>query len=442
MRPFPIVAWLLALAAPAGASTFDNEAGRYVLTALPDAGSEAERMDRMLLCDQQPAGRQVRKGERVVVTAGALPPGFELSALVGFRPMWGDAQDQQEVALDTGTTGFRADQDGPLYFRFTTPDGALDADVELAVSVVGGQPLPLYVDGRMSAQAWARELAAHADAAFVQLIGTHALVTLPMDVYAADPIADPRASFAAIDDVLRLEDDLSGFDGSDAANRPTPLRVHYLVDFRASEKDREGFYMYATDEFVGMLADNTGDLTDPARLRREWGIWHETGHTQQQNSWTWDALAEINVNLYSLYVQETFGQPSTLALSEDGAPSFLDRARDYLENGADNLLVDDPDDDSGDSFFIRLVLFHQLVEVYGWDLFRDLNRHFRAHPLDADASDQDKADALVGALCELTGVDLRPFFRRWGLTVSTRASRRIAAERYPLPDRDYSQIFD
>ena len=432
----------LALASPhLRASTFDNEAGRYRLTALPQADREALRMDRMQLCDQQPAGRYLRKGESISVSTAGLPEGYGLDALIGFRPMWGSQLDQQEEPLEEGETRFIADQDGPLFFRFTAPEGRADARGEVSVSVSGGRPLPLYVDGAMSAVEWRAELAAHAKAPFIQFLGDQAMITLPAAVHARDPLRDPRASFAVINQMLDLENELAGFDGKTRRDQPTRLRTHFLVDFRVSKADAETFYMYATDQFIGMLADNTADLTDPAALRERWGIWHETGHTQQQNSWTWDALAEINVNLFSLYVQEAFGQPSRLHASEDGEPSTLERARSYLARGGHDLLAE-VDDEDGEEFFIRLVMFYQLKEVWGWDLYKDLHKYFRAYPLAEDASDQDKADALVMALCHLTGVDLRGFFESWGLSVSDAADERIVALEYAAPDEDFSQIFE
>ena len=442
MKVLLIVLCALALVSPSlPASSFDNETGHYRLTALPEADREAVRMDRMQLCDQQPAGVYLRKGETVILDVRGLPKDFYLGAMVGFRPMWGSPQDQQEEPLEEGETRLRANQDGPLYFKFTAPEGRDDARAEVSVSVSGGHPLPLYIDGSMTADDWRAELAAHATAPFVQLLGDQAMITLPRSVHARDPVKDPRATFATINRMLDLENELAGFDGKTARDRPTRLRTHFLVDFRVSKQDAETFYMYATDQFIGMLADNTSDLTDPAALRERWGIWHETGHTQQQNSWTWDALAEINVNLFSLYVQEAFGQPNTLRVSEDGAPSTLERARSYLAKGGHDLLAE-VDDEDGDEYFIRLVMFHQLKEVWGWDLYKDLHKHFRAYPLDDDASDQDKADALVLALCELTGVDLRPFFETWGLTVSAAADERIEALEYVQADEDFSQILE
>ena len=432
-HPMILAAALALFVTPLLASEFDNEAGVYTLTALPDPVSEAKRMDRMQLSDQQPAGREVRRGETVAISVEGLPAGFTLAASVGFLPMWEVQQTEQLQPLAEGENRFRVNQSGPLFFRFNAPRGRTDARNEVMVRVKGGTALPLYVDGSMDVQDWDEELAAHADANFVQLISEHALITLPSDVHAREPVVDPGASLAVIDEVIRLQDELAGFDGSTKRDRLTRLRLHYLVDFRVSASDRENFYMYATDQFIGMLDDNTADLTDPANLRKQWAIWHETGHTQQQNSWTFEALGEVNVNLFSLYVQERFGQQSRLEESEDDEPSILEQARDYLEQGAPDYLAE-PDDDTG--FFIKLVMFHQLQQAYGWELIQQLHKHFRAQPLPEDAVDEDRVDAFVEALCELTGNDLRTFFERWGLSASARANAHIEAQGYPEPDND------
>lgn len=441
MRLPLFAAFALALPAiPVLASEFDNEAGEYTLTALPDPVREAQRMDRLQLSDQQPAGRHVRKGETITIVVEGLPAGARLAATVGFLPMWNVAQTEQSQPLAEGANALRANQAGPLFFRFNPPRGRDSATPEVRVQVEGGTPLPLYVDGSMDAQDWEDELAAHGDAPFVQLLGERAMITLPAGVHAREPVDDPAQTFAVLDQMIGWQDELAGFDGRSARDRPTRLRLHYLVDFRVSAQDRENFYMYATDQFIGMLDNNTADLTDPERLRTQWGIWHESGHAQQQNSWTFDALGEVNVNLYSLYVQERFGEPSQLQVAEEGDPTILEQARDYLDQGAPDFTAEVDEDGAG--YFIKLVMFHQLKETYGWELFQDLHKHFRAKPLPEDASDEERVDAFVLALCELTGHDLREFFARWGLRASGAADAELDAAGYATPEDDLSAIFE
>lgn len=298
-------------ATTAQAAVWNNEDGHYSLPPLPAAAAEAARLDTDEREDQHPLGRMVRAGDEIKVTLQTLPPGIEAALVIGFRPLWDGANDQQIDLLGPGLTSLTARQDGPVFLRLT---GTGDA---VRVGFEGGKALPLYVDGAMTAADWRAELRAHAGAEFVQLVGDHAMITLTADAYRRDPIADPAASFAMINAVLTLEDDLSGLDGATPPDPPTPLRLHFIVDFRASAADRQNFYMYATDGFIGMLPDNTGDLTNPDRLSREWAIWHEVGHIHQQNSWNWGSATEITVNIWSLFVQESLGNPNRLREPED-----------------------------------------------------------------------------------------------------------------------------
>ena len=76
-----------------------------------------------------------------------------------------------------------------------------------------------------------------------------------------------------------------------------------------------------------------------------------------------------------MHAQELPGLPSRLLDAEDGTRTTLQRARDHLGAGAPDYLTDD-----GDTLFIRLVMLRQLQRAYGRDLFRAVNRHFRAAP--------------------------------------------------------------
>ena len=416
----------------AQAATWDNEAGKYTLPPLPFAAAEAQRLDTDQREDQQPLGRTVQAGDLLTLILPTLPGGVSADLTIGFREMWGPGPGQQVEPLARGQNTITASQSGPVFVRLN----GIGADVTF--SLTGGQVIPLYVDAAMSAADWQAELAAHKGAEYVQLVGDRALITLPAHSYDAAPIPDPAASFAMINKVLQLEDDLSGLDGSTALDTPTPLRLHFLVDFRATAADRENFYMYATDGFIGMLPDNTGDLTNPDSLSQLWGIWHEVGHIHQQHSWTWGSATEITVNIWSLFVQQALGQPSRLAQPENGGKSTLALARDYIGAGDG---VPDFIADNYDTVFIRLVMFDQLARVYGWDLYRNLNKAARRNPLAPDRSDQDRVDYFVTEICTLTGHDLRGFFRRWGLMASDAALADIEAMRLPLPPTDPARVF-
>ncbi|MEQ5055870.1 M60 family metallopeptidase [Klebsiella michiganensis] len=413
---------------------FNNEAGNYLYTPLPSAALEAKRTNSIReLSDQQMTGRYVRTGDMVNLVLENLPDGYEASAIIGFLPMWGNEQGQQEIALAEGENQFDSKQDGPLFVRITLPEGKQDSATKIAVRVKGGSPLPLYVDGETSANEWQAQLSAYSDAPFVQLFGKHSMITLPRDVYHSYPVIDPSETFAVIDRVLDLEDELAGFDDTQPTDVRSLLRQHFLVSFRTPKREQNAFYMYTTDQFIGMLEYNTQDLTNPERLREEWVIWHEVGHTHQQASWTWDSLMEISTNLFSLYVQEQMGKTNRLDVPQEDGTSPREKVEEYLRNRPPNYVSEIGKDNYNDNF-IRLVMFDQLRLAYGWELITRIFKHYRMHPLLDDALQSEKVDNFIEVLCQISCNDLRPFLSRWQFHASYEANQKIDTMRLPVRD--------
>lgn len=197
--------------------------------------------------------------------------------------------------------------------------------------------------------------------------------------------------------------------------------------------------MYASNYLIGMKHDNFTDLTE--KLSVEWGIWHETGHTQQQDPWTWESIGEVSVNIFSLYVQEKFGQPSRLRTIEDGeTETTFARARRYVAQSKKNYLAQN--DDDYNELFTKLVMFYQLRSAYGWDSIKKLHQYFRKLPVDdGDVSDEDKAGKFVYAMCVITKNDLRPFFKKWGIAIDGGTSGKIDSLKLPLPSVDPATVF-
>ncbi|WP_267226107.1 M60 family metallopeptidase [Dyella silvae] len=408
----------------AHATRVDNAAGSYTFSSLPSTDVEHARTNTFYMSDQQPLGRYVHVGDVVNVEVKHLPARYEASIMLGFRSLWHEKNDQQEVPLHDGDNRFMAERDGPLFIRFVAPSDKPNATSELSLSISGSKPLPLYMDGQTTRDEWEAQLANYGDAPFVQFMGRHSMITLPVKVHREHPVANPSATFAVIEQVLAMEDELAGFDGATGRDARSSLRQHFLVDFLAP--DDAPYYMYCTDQFIAMRPDNTEDLTDPATLRHAWGIWHELGHAHQQESWTWDSVTEVSTNIFSLYVQEKMGLPSRLDVPEEDGRSPRDRAKDYLAQPSRNYLAGEEDESAEwNDPFIKLVMFDELRQAYGWDLYKDVFKYYREHPLSDDATNQEKADQFAVVLCKLTSADLRPFLERWGFHLGPQAMRAI-----------------
>ena len=438
------VLFVVSLCLSATAQTYNNYQKQYSLTSQTDGQIESDRTHRMVLCDYQPSGLYVKRGEKLGITVVGLKAEYQVSSMIGFKPMWGDHNQSQEDPLKNGVNAVTAMQGGILSFIFVKTAGYDTSPASISVTVNGGKAFPLFQVGRSNPANWQNDLRTMTDAQFVQLVSDKALITIPYKDYLKAPITNIQRTFANIHKVIDWEDEVAGFDNSSPENMKSRNRLHYAVDVFATAKEREGWYMYASNYLIGMKRDNFTDLTE--KLDSEWGIWHETGHTHQQNSWTFDAIGEVSVNIFSLYVQEKFGRPLRLASSESGeGESTLASARRYIADPKKNYLDQAKEDDSDyDMFFVKLVMFHQLKRTYGWDVFKKLHQYFRKTPyVEVEGeTDQDKANKFAYAMCFVTKNNLMPFFKKWGLAVDGPTASRINAMKLKLPSTDPASIFD
>jgi hypothetical protein len=422
------------------AQNFDNYKKEYVLKSMTDGNIEANRTHRMILCDYQPSGLYVRRGEKITLNVSNLNQNYNLSSMIGFKPMWGNRNRTQENNLRNGANTVTAIQDGILSFIFVKRAGYDTNPTTVNVKVTGGKAFPLYKLNRSNLLNWQNDLKIMTDAPFVQLVSDKVLITIPYKDYLKRPIRNLAASFQTIHQVIDWEDELAGFDNSSPENMRTNNRINYLIDLYSTPKEAESYYMYASNYFIGMKRDNYADLTE--KLDREWGIWHETGHTHQQNSWTWGSIGEISVNLFSLFVQEKFGLPTRLNTIEGGErETTFNKARKYIANPNKNYLQENEHDYN--ELFSKLVMFHQLKSVYGWDSIKKLHQYFRKQPFvyDENETDQDQANKFVYAMCLITKNNLVPFFKKWGLNVDSVTAAKIKRLNLPLPTVDPSKIF-
>lgn len=422
------------------AQTYNNYQKEYILTSLTEGQIESSRTHRTILCDYQPSGLYLKRGEAINLNVSGLNKAYDLSSMIGFKPMWGNHNETQENKLKNGANTVIATQNGILFFIFVKREGQDTNPTTVKINVKGGKAFPLYQLNKTSTYDWQNDLRTMTDAPYVQLVSEKALITIPYEDYLKTPIKNIPASFKNIHQVIDWEDELAGFDNSAPENMRPNNRLHYAVDIYATPEESEQYYMYAANYMIGMKSDNYTDLTD--KLDKEWAIWHETGHTHQQQSWTWESIGEISVNIFSLYVQEKFGLPSRLGTIEgDETVTTFERAREYLAEPNKDYLIRNEDDYN--EFFTKLAMFHQLKSVYGWDAFKKLHQYFRKQPFagDEDETDEELAAKFVYAMCVVTKNNLVPFFKKWGITIDEATAAKIKSLKLPLPSVDPSKIF-
>ncbi len=119
----------------------------------------------------------------------------------------------------------------------------------------------------------------------------------------------------------------------------------------------------------------------------------------------------------------------------------FNKARKYIANPNKNYLEENEDDYN--ELFSKLVMFHQLKTVYGWDSIKKLHQYFRKQPFvyDENETDADKANKFIYAMCLITKNNLVPFFKKWGLNVDVATANKIKGLNLPLPTVDPTKIF-
>lgn len=148
------------------AQVYNNYTKEYTLVSQTEGQIESDRTHRMVLCDYQPSGLYVNRGERITFSVTGLNDAYDLSSMIGFKPMWGNRNNTQEDALQNGVNTVTASQDGILSFIFVKAEGYDTTPSTVRVKVTGGKDFPLYTYGKSNVLNWENDLRTMKDAEF------------------------------------------------------------------------------------------------------------------------------------------------------------------------------------------------------------------------------------------------------------------------------------
>ena len=110
---------------------------------------------------------------------------------------------------------------------------------------------------------------------------------------------------ALYDDIVDLEQDFLGLYKYDRANK---TRMYFRTN------THEDMYMYATSYRTEYNKGTMSALCNPNTLRSSpWGPAHEVGHVNQTRpGLRWLGMTEVSNNIYSLYVQTSWGNDARI----------------------------------------------------------------------------------------------------------------------------------
>jgi hypothetical protein len=342
-----------------------------------------------------PTGIYARDGEDIVVFVGDTHDETITLGLADIEDHGGLYR--MTYPLKQGNNKVRVPHDGLLYIHYYTENYATAAPVK--VHVASGEINGYFNSAEHTDADWTR-ITNNAVYYLLDVVGVRAHLLFPLANLKT--INNPTALTAAWDDIVRLEQEFMGIPkyGRTYANR---ILCHV---------DNAHGAMYASANHTGYGVGSMPNMVRADKIRGSevWGPAHEIGHINQiRDGLKWVGLGEVSNNIYSMYVQTSFGNTSRLQQDNCYRQAFT---RILATDSAYIAVKYDP-------YFVRLVPFWQLQllarAIDKPDLYKDVAERVRTTP-DKNYTTQSGAMQLdfVAYCCDALQVDLTTFFEAWG----------------------------
>jgi len=392
---------------------------------------EADRLAVTPTADFVATGLYAAPGAQLTVQVdGVMDPKHGAPRLlVGTFSRYAGQGDPQEFPLSTGSNKLTVGRYGGLvYLRHTAPVPPFGLN-KLKFSFLSGfVRAPHYVLGQSTPADWQAQLSAYTSAPDVVMQSKRSIMVFSRQNALRWKDNDQDYVLRTADRILDAEDNISGLDDSSEKHRRNTNQFlmtqatdgwMYATNFRAAFS--AGAAQFA---FTPLIDGTAGDA---------WGVWHELGHLHQQ-TWSWDALGEVTVNIYSMAAERALKVVPN-RLQQDTTWSRAVQPYLRLPAAQKNFNADAVD------VWVRLYMFHQLWLAYGDSFFQQLHRHTREELPDLPTEAAQMRYFMLQA-CKISGQDLTGFFQNWGLRPQAGVWTEIKALQLPVPATDLSALHD
>ncbi len=311
----------------------------------------------------------------------------------------------REFPIDSATTRAANAFGGLIYIE--VPNGSTLGKID--VTVQNAVPAPRFVLGQTDLATWRAKLRA-LPGPWAEIEGNKLIVTLRSEN--VRQLDDPDEVAKYWDRVVTAEDDLAGVN-----DRVRPER--FVLDEQISAG-----YMHSGYPIMAWL-DQSDKVANMASLKQgNWGFYHELGHNHQKGDWTFEGTGEVTCNIFSMYC---FEKVCGLAKEGHGAISAEGRAKNlrkyFGERGTFEEWKSEP--------FLALIIYHQLIDGFGWEPFKKVFREYRDLPDEQrPKSDMDKHDQWMVRFSKTIGKNLGPLFEAW--KIPTTESARSSIKSLPV----------
>lgn len=309
-----------------------------------------------------------------------------------------------DYVLQPGVNRFKVNTEGLAYLIYQD-ERQYEVKANFATGKING-----YFDiAKHQKQDW-QELISNAEYSYFDVLGKYSHLS-----YTTDDLRqytpDITELITLYDDIVDLEQDFLGFYKYDRAN---PTRMYFRTN------THQDMYMFATSYRTEYSKGTMPALCDPATLKSSpWGPAHEVGHVNQTRpGLRWLGMTEVSNNIYSLYVQTTWGNDARIDV-EKVAPYNNRYEKAFTEIMAANLAHGAHDD-----VFSKLVPFWQLQLYFSnvlgiKDFYKDVHEKIRVNP---DSQSSGAAQVEFAKICsDVAQTDLTEFFIDWGFLKAVNA---------------------
>lgn len=306
--------------------------------------------------------------------------------------------------LAEGINVINQHKDGFLYITYLTdqPQNKKPIKIHIASGKVNGY-FDITKTGHNNSY-WQNLLSTRAKYKYLDVKGEWCHLIFLTEDYLTYCPTDIESLISVCDSVIYLEHELSGiYKYKQTRMYPNRMLCRYTTE-------TGDFLAHASDYFTCFIRGAVKGILDVHTLRTEpWAIAHELGHVHQHRNLTWKEMTEVSNNVFSLYVQTSFGNTSRLykdkeyqsaydKLTIPGYPyNYMEEAYDY--------------------YFIKLVPLWQLQLYFSKvmdqpDFYLDLYEKMRQQG--ELNSDKEKHLNFVKLCCEIGKADLTEFFSFYG----------------------------
>ncbi|MBP1637243.1 MAG: histone acetyltransferase, partial [Bacteroidetes bacterium] len=366
--------------------------------------------------DHQLIGFFVESGKQVVVNLEIIKPSTDNTLpkiVIGTPSRAGNSR--KEIALNAGLNTITPDMHtgGIIYFRYVSNSDNPQGKAKISFTAESQHVrAPHYIKGVTTSDEFLSMLGKY-QTPDVMFSTDYAVVVVSRNAalnYSID--TDKEKWLSNIDKILFSEDQISGLSDDD----PNPLHHRLAKGIRHLFAEASSGYMFATDWGTGYQGDAPlvrllTDLTET----NNWGVSHELGHQHQQGAYKPGTFTEVSVNIYTEAVQRAFNGSGYIRNSETIWNKLLneyftlpDESRNFFSSSIDPV--------AGSGNDSRLLLFEQLQIIFGDEFYHRLHRITREEQI-GGGSDEERKFYFVQKSCQLTGYDLRSYFKKWGYSV-------------------------